>query len=68
VAANWTEASAPIYALGEDGWYAALGQVADCHHSARIALERGLAKSLQVCGGDPSEAEALALDAWWMDD
>ena len=66
VAADWSDASSPVFAYGADGWFPTSRQVADSRHSARAALVEVLCDSLRMSGeGDESDdiAESLADDA-----
>lgn len=63
VAANWAQASAPVYFYGESGWESRQYQVADFRHSPREALECELAQALVASGDDEDEAGYLLSDA-----
>ncbi|MCC7241294.1 MAG: hypothetical protein IT180_05170 [Acidobacteria bacterium] len=54
VAANWTQASAPVLAYGEQGWRQTGHQVADYRHRPALALALELRSALH-CGGDDSD-------------
>ena len=65
VAANWAEASAPVYVYGPDGWGTDSHgrQVADFCHQPVAAMESELAEALVASGDDEDEAADLATDA-----
>jgi hypothetical protein len=67
-AANWAEAAAPVYFLGDRGqWLRSHWRVADFRHSPLEALERHVAEMLILSGEDPEEAEALTSEAETID-
>ncbi len=68
VAANWAEASAPVYTYGEDGWDRNGRQVADYRHEPADALTDVLAAALLACGDDADEAVDLVADAIEIND
>jgi hypothetical protein len=76
VAANWAQASAPVYVYGERGWDIdhCGRQVADFRHSARAALEAQVEYAIATSEGIPSdevdadEVDAICDDAVEIDD
>jgi hypothetical protein len=63
VAARWPEASAPVYAYGDDGWTQTGRQVADYRHDPAAALADCLADAMRASGDDDGEAAELAGEA-----
>lgn len=63
VAANWAQASAQVYALGEDGWEPNGAQVATYGHSPTDALTAELASAIRAGGDEPDDDEVAALVA-----
>lgn len=64
VAANWGDASAPVYGwTGDDEWVLTGRQVADYCHEPLAALRAQIAETLQLCGEDESEADAVVNEA-----
>lgn len=63
VAANWAQASAPVWHYGPEGWEHSGRQVADYRHDPRPALVRELAEALEASDDDPDDADGLANDA-----
>jgi hypothetical protein len=57
VAANWSQASAPVYCYGQTGWHLdrAGRQVADFGHIARAALVDAIVDAIAVSEGIPSD-------------
>lgn len=55
VAADWSQASAPVLVRGEDGWTCEGRQVADYGHSSDAALRRLLAETMEASGDEASE-------------
>lgn len=54
VAANWAQASAPVYSYGNGGWDVTGQQVADYRHRATAALRAVIVQSLAESEGIPS--------------
>lgn len=63
VAANWAQASAPVYFYGEGGWNSRQYQVADFRHRMIDALELELRQAIEAGGDDGDEAADLIDDA-----
>lgn len=63
VAANWSQASAPVFFFGPNGWESRQYQVADFQHRAKDALELELRETLIAGGDDEDDAEDLVDDA-----
>ncbi|NBR63121.1 MAG: hypothetical protein EBT77_02215 [Verrucomicrobia bacterium] len=63
VAADWPQASAPVYAYGDDGWTQTGRQVADYGHDPAAALAGWLVDALLASGDQPQEAERIAAEA-----
>ena len=63
VAANWADASCPIWSYGEDGWHHSGWQVADFSHEPREALVAELQESLVASGDDPDEVDKVSYDS-----
>lgn len=71
VAANWAQASAPIFVYGRNGWdtHPAGLQVADYRHRKTAALEAVITDAIAVSEGIPSdevdsdEVDAIVADA-----
>ena len=56
VAADWGQASAPVWAHNGDEWAQTMLQVADHRHSPRAALIAELRESVRASGDDPDES------------
>ncbi len=63
VAANWGNASSPVWNYGEDGWQQSGRQVADFRHEPRAALIAELEETLVASGDDPADTEDIIGDA-----
>ena len=65
VAADWGQASAPVWAHNGDEWSQTGRQVADHRHSPRAALIAELREAVRASGDDPDESFDLeqAADA-----
>lgn len=63
VAANWAQASAPVYFFGSGGWNSRQYQVADFRHRKTDALELELMETLRASGDDETGAAELLDDA-----
>ena len=63
VAANWLQASAPVYTLGCDGWKQSEYQVADWRHWPIEALKAEITEALLQSGDGDSEVSAIVADA-----
>ena len=65
VAADWSNAAAPVYAYGttEDGWAQTGSQVADFRHHPVEAMIDVLKRSIRMGGGDEAEAIDIAAAA-----
>lgn len=63
VAADWSQARAPVYAYGDSGWTQTGRQVADYRHEPSAALADCLAETLRASGDDAGEADQLASEA-----
>jgi hypothetical protein len=72
VAANWTQASAPVLTLGADGWTGTGRQVAEYGPDPYAALADELAKAMRASGerGEDIDDRAaeLAEGADWIED
>lgn len=76
VAANWAQASAPVYTYGQRGWHIdrAGRQVADFRHRMRDALADEIRYAIATSEGIPSddvdedEVESIVGDAVEIDD
>ena len=76
VAANWAQASAPVYTYGMNGWgLDRCGrQVADFRHSAKAALRDEITYAIATSEGIPSadvdddEVDGIVSDAVEIDD
>lgn len=55
VAANWAQASAPVYFYGEDGWKPRQYQVADFQHRVADALRLQITEAICASEGIASE-------------
>jgi hypothetical protein len=56
VAADWGQASAPVWSHNGDDWAQTMFQVADYSHSPRAALIAELREAVRAAGDDPDEA------------
>ena len=56
VAADWAQASSPVYSYGAQGWDQTGRQVADYRHSAQRALAAILREAVEAGGDDSDEA------------
>jgi hypothetical protein len=63
VAAVWSQASASVYAYGDDGWTQTGRQVADYGHDPYAALAGWLVDTLRASGDNPDEATRIAGEA-----
>jgi hypothetical protein len=63
VAADWSQASAEVYAYGDDGWTPTGRQVADYRHDPSAALAGWLVDTLRASGDNPGEAVSIAREA-----
>ena len=63
VAANWAQASAPVYFYGPEGWRTQQYQVADFRHEPSEALEAEIIQALTDSGDGDSEAKSIVEDA-----
>ena len=63
VAADWSQASAPVYTYGSCGWQTCGRQVADFRHRPSAALEAELGAALIASGEDADDASDLVDDA-----
>lgn len=67
VAANWAQASAPVYAYGQDGWHQTGRQVADYQHRANAALRaviiEAIAMSEGIASADVDDDDVAAIMA-----
>jgi len=66
VAANWSEASAPVYSYTSCGWHSTAYQVADYSHDPQAALEDEIRLALRASTAedpDPAEVAAIVSDA-----
>lgn len=57
VAADWGQASAPVYFYGKDGWQSRQYQVADFRHTAINALQLELEEAIIASGDDPNDGD-----------
>ena len=69
VAANWAQASAPVYTYGRNGWTPNGRQVADYRHEPAAALADEITAAIAASDGVPSdevdadEVNAIVSDA-----
>ena len=63
VAADWSQASSPVYFFGADGWESEQYQVANFSHRPFDALEYDLCRSLIDSGADEGDAQTLMVRA-----
>ena len=73
VAADWAQASSPVYVYGEDGWVLQCHgmQVADIRHSPRAALKLEIREAIEQSGEEPDDSddiEDILSDAIEIDD
>lgn len=74
VAADWAQASAPVYSYGKDGWCQIGQQVADYQHRVKDALRAQLVETIALSEGIPSDEvdeddiDAILSDAVDIDD
>lgn len=63
VAANWAQASAPIYHYGRNGWQTEQFQAADFRHRAEAALLAEITQALMDSGDGDSVAAGITGQA-----
>jgi hypothetical protein len=64
VAANWADASAPVYVLDDRGqWVQTHWRSGDFLHSPLDAFELHLRQAMYRAGADPEDVDLLLIDA-----
>lgn len=61
VAANWSQASAPVYFYGDGKWETRQYQVADFRHKPSEALECEIAMTMEASGDEPDDTEVADI-------